>query len=177
MNATLQDRDSDDESPEEDRGPVAITPRTWMCYDSLLPKLEKLKQASLKFESQSQVTISKVFRGFVGLLYDARAGLNVAHDDVSVPDDLKLFCSAFRKKLLNLMDDTEQVFLWATAAMLDGRIKTTKFAQCIWSREYRHEWPSVVGLWTSRKRLDEHVAREIIHMVREMPMSRHCFGE
>ena len=100
----------------------------------------------------------------------------MAHDDVSVPDDLKLFCSAFWNKLLNLMDDTEQVFLWATAAMLDGRIQTTKFAQCIWSKDCRHEWPNVVREWTIPKRLNERVAREIINMVREMPMSRHCFG-
>ena len=44
----------------------------------------------------------------------------------------------FRKKLLKLLDNLEQFFLWVVAAMLDGR--RTGFDWLSWMWDNKHEW-------------------------------------
>ena len=47
----------------------------------------------------------------------------------------------FRWKLLKLLDDVEQFFLWVVAVVLDGRKTNFDYLAPIW--DHRDEWPNV----------------------------------
>ena len=48
-----------------------------------------------------------------------------------------IFVNTFRQKLLTLLDDVEQFFLWVVAAMLDGRRIGFDWLNLMW--ENKHE--------------------------------------
>ena len=127
--------------------------------------MEKLKRSSVTLESQSEVTISKVLRIFVGLLYSPKHGLYVfraREDEYSTR-----FCTAFRKKLLDEIDDVEQVFLWATVATLDGRLRTLAWLADIWTR-HKTEWPELTARFKRLNDLKAEVRKHIIKTVSTM---------
>ena len=47
----------------------------------------------------------------------------------------------FRRKLLTLLDDVEQFFLWVVVATLDGRKTNFDWLAPIW--DHRDEWSNV----------------------------------
>ena len=51
------------------------------------------------------------------------------------------FVDTFRKKILMLLNDAEQFFLWVVAAMLDRRRIGSGWFNLVW--ENKHEWPNV----------------------------------
>ena len=51
------------------------------------------------------------------------------------------FVNTFRRKLLTLLDDVEQFFLWVVAAALDGRKTNLEWLAPIW--DHKDEWPNV----------------------------------
>ena len=51
------------------------------------------------------------------------------------------FVNTFGRKLLTLLDDVEQVFLWVVAAMLDGRKTNFDWLALVW--DHIDEWPNV----------------------------------
>ena len=51
------------------------------------------------------------------------------------------FVDTFRKKLMMLLDDVEQFFLWVVAATLNGRRIGFNWLNPVW--ENKREWPNV----------------------------------
>ena len=51
------------------------------------------------------------------------------------------FVDSFQSKLLMLLDDVEQFFLWAIAVVLDGRKMGFDWLKCLW--EHNNEWPNI----------------------------------
>ena len=51
------------------------------------------------------------------------------------------FVDMFRWKLLKLLDDVEQLFLWVVKATLDGRKTNFDWLALVW--DHRDEWPNV----------------------------------
>ena len=81
--------------------------------------MELIKQLSVLFKSSTEATIHDTLDYFLRLLYDKlergpkrRVGSYIVFNT---------FVNIFRRKLLTLLDDVEQFFLWVVAAMLDGR--------------------------------------------------------
>ena len=69
------------------------------------------------------------------------------------------FVHTFRKKLLMLLDDVEQFFLWVVAAMLDGRRIGFDWLNLVWENKY--EWPNV----TKQFRSVHHLMSEVEHNI------------
>ena len=65
------------------------------------------------------------------------------------------FMDTFRKKLLMLLDDVEQFFMWVVAAMLDGRRIGFDWLNPVW--ENKREWPNV----TKQFRCVHHLMSEV----------------
>ena len=81
--------------------------------------MEPSKQLSLMLEFSTEATIHDTLDYFLRLLYDKlergpkrRVGSCIVFNT---------FMNKFRRKLLALLDDVEQFFLWVVAATLDGR--------------------------------------------------------
>ena len=69
------------------------------------------------------------------------------------------FVDTFRKKLLMLLDDVEQFFLWVVAAMLDGRRIGFDWLNHVW--ENKREWPNVSKQFRSVHHLMSEVEQNI----------------
>ena len=81
--------------------------------------MEPIKQLSVLLESSKEAMIHDTLDYFLRLLYDKLERgpkRRVASSSV-----LNTFVNTFRWKLLTLLDDVEQFFLWVLAAALDGR--------------------------------------------------------
>ena len=61
------------------------------------------------------------------------------------------FVDTFRKKLLMLLDDVEQLFLWFVDGMLDGRRIGFDWLNPVW--ENKREWPNVTKEYISTHHL------------------------
>ena len=74
------------------------------------------------------------------------------------------FVDTFREKLLMLLDDVEQFFLWVVAAALDGRKTNFDWLRPVWDN--RHEWPNVTKKYRNIHQLMLDVRRNIAEQVR-----------
>ena len=78
-----------------------------------------MKQLSLLLESSTKFTIYNTLDYFLRLLYEKLEASSKRFAGGYAM--FNTFVDTFRKKLLMLLDDVEQYFLWVVAAMLDGR--------------------------------------------------------
>ena len=74
------------------------------------------------------------------------------------------FMDTFRKKLLMLLDDVEQFFLWVVVAMLDGRRISFDWLNPVW--ENKCEWPNVTKLVQKHTPFDVRGGTNIADQVR-----------
>ena len=61
------------------------------------------------------------------------------------------FCTGFRKKLLDSIDDPEYVYMLGIATLLDGTHRSVKFMEATWSVQLQQEWKRVTKQWGSFK--------------------------
>jgi hypothetical protein len=61
------------------------------------------------------------------------------------------FCTGFRKKLLDSIDDPEYVYMLGIATLLDGTHRSVKFMEAAWSVQLQQEWKRVTTQWGSFK--------------------------
>ena len=95
--------------------------------------MKVLKIVSIKLESNKHVTISHVLYFFLQLLYKTKSGLrfdNIMSNHYVYACE---FCTGFRKKLLDSIDDPEYVYMLGIATLLGGTHKSVKFMEATWS--------------------------------------------
>ena len=99
---------------------------------------EPSKQLSVLLESSTEATIHDMLDYFLRLLYDKlERGSKRRVRSCTV---FNTFVNMFRRKLLTLLDDVEQFFLWVVAAALDGRKTNLDWLALVW--DHRDEWPN-----------------------------------
>ena len=134
----------------------------WRSYEDLEECMEPVKQLSLLLESSTEPTIHNTLDYFLRLLYDKLELSPKRH--IAACAMFNTFMDTFRKKLLMLLDDVEQFFLWVVAAMLDGRRIGFDWLNPVW--ENKREWPNVTKEYRSRSNLMSDVQRNIVDQVR-----------
>ena len=124
-----------------------------------------LKIVSVKLESNEYVTTSHVLCFFWQLLYETKSGLRVDRIISNHYVYACEFCTGFRKKLLDSIDDPENVYMLEIATLLDGTHKSVKFMEAAWSVQLQQEWKRVRTQWGSFKEFFNALHGGIIDMV------------
>ena len=75
------------------------------------------------------------------------------------------FCTGFRKKLLDSIDDPEYVYMLGIATLLDGTHISLKFMEAAWSVQLQNEWKLVTTQWGSFKEFCNALQGGIIDIV------------
>ena len=101
--------------------------------------MEPVKKLSLLLESSTEPTIHSTLDYFLRLLHE-RLETSPKRRVVACAM-YNTFVDTFRKKLLMLLDDVEQFFMWVVAAMLDGRRIGFDWLNPVWDNKL--EWPNV----------------------------------
>ena len=120
--------------------------------------MEPIKQLSILLESSTEATIHDTLDYFLRLLYNKlerglkrRVGLCIVFNT---------FMNTFRRKLLMLLDDVEQFFLWVVAATLDGRKTNLDWLAPVW--DHRDEWLNVIDKYRNVFQLQLEVERNLV---------------
>ena len=124
-----------------------------------------LKIVSIKLESNKHVTISHVLYFFWKLLYETKSGLRVDRIMSNHYVYARGFCTGFRKKLLDSIDDPEYVYILGIATSLDGTHISVKFMEAAWSVQLQQEWKRVTTQWGSFKEIFKALQGGITDMV------------
>ena len=111
----------------------------WSSYEDLEECMEPMKQLSLLLESSIEPTIHIILDHFLRLLYQVFGTSPKRHIGACVV--FNTFVDTFRQKLLMLLDNVEQFFLWVVVAMLDGRRTSFEWLNLVW--ENKHKWQNV----------------------------------
>ena len=127
--------------------------------------MKVLKAVSIKLESNKHVTISHVLYFFWQLLYETKSGLRVDRIMSNHYVYAREFCTGFRKKLLDSIDDPEYVYMLGIATLLDGTHRSVKFMEAAWSVQLQQEWKRVTTEWGSFKEFFDALQGGIIDMV------------
>ena len=124
--------------------------------------MEPIKQLSVLFESSTEAMMHDTLDYFLRLLYDKlergpkrRVGLCIVFNT---------FVNTFRQKLLTILDDVEQFFLWVVAAMLDGRKTNLDLLAPVW--DHRDEWPNVADKYRNVCHLQLEVEQNLVEQMR-----------
>ena len=130
------------------------------AFHQVVDALGKIRQMSLLAEQCTEVTMSSVMQFCQRLLYDPK-GLQVQRASRGAPVQVvkTLFLREFRKKLLTLLDDVNQVFTWCMAAFVDGRRSQCLPAKMIF--ENPDEWPNCYKYWKNFKGLKEELSTSL----------------
>ena len=101
--------------------------------------MEPIKQLSVLLESSMEATIHDTLDYFLRFLYDKlERGTKRRVGSCTV---FNTFVNTFGQKLLTLLNDVEQFFVWVVAAMLDGRKTNFNWLALVW--DHRDELPNV----------------------------------
>ena len=111
--------------------------------------MEPLKKLSLLLEPSTKPTIHNTLDYILDLLCH-KLGKSLISGDPAC-QVFNEFVDNFRSKLLTLLDDVEQFFLWAVAAVLDGRKIGFDWLKPVW--EHNDEWPNVTERYPSLSKL------------------------
>ena len=124
--------------------------------------MEPIKQLSVLLESSTEATIHDTLDYFLRILYDKlERGAKWRVGSCTV---FNTFVNTFRRKLLTLLDDVEQFFLWVVAAALDGRKTNLEWLAPVW--DHRGEWPNVTKKYRNVCQLQLEVERNLVDQVR-----------
>ena len=124
--------------------------------------MEPIKQLNVLLESSTEATIHDTLDYFLRLLYEKlergpkrRVGSCIMFNT---------FVNTFRRKLLTLLDNVEQFFLWVVAAVLDGRKTNFNWLAPIW--DHRDEWPNITNKYRNVCQLLFEVEQNLVEQVR-----------
>ena len=92
--------------------------------------MKPIKQLSILLESSTEATIHDTLVYLLRLLYDKLE--RGAKTQVGSCTVFNIFVNTFRRKLLMLLDDVEQFFLWVVAVALDGRKTNLDWLALVW---------------------------------------------
>ena len=92
-----------------------INLKYWWSYEDLEECIEPMKKLSLLLESSTEPTTHNTLDYFLRLLYERLETAPKRH--VATCAMYNTFMDMFRKKLLMLLDDVDQFFMWVVAAM------------------------------------------------------------
>ena len=134
----------------------------WRSYEDLELCMEPIKQLSVLLESSMEATIHDMLDYFLRLLYEKLE--RGAKRRVGSCTVFNTFVNMFRRKLLTLLDDVEQFFLWVVAAALDGRKTNLEWLAPIW--DHKDEWPNVTKKYRNVCQLQLEVERNLVDHVR-----------
>ena len=104
---------------------------------------------SLLLEPLTEATIYNILDYFLALLYHKLGKSPKSRDPGH--EVFNEFVGNFQSKLLMLLDDVEQFFLWAAAVGLDGRKIGFDWLKPMW--EHNDEWPNVTERYPSLSKL------------------------
>ena len=96
-----------------------IHEKYWRSYEDLEQCMEPIKQLSVLLESSMEATIHDKLESGPKKRFGSCIVFNT-------------FMDMFRWKLLTLLDDVEQFFLWVVTAALDGRKTSLEWLAPIW---------------------------------------------
>ena len=91
----------------------------WRSYEDLEQCMEPIKQLSALLESSTEATIHDTLDNFLRLLFDRLERAPKRH--VGSCTIFNTLMNTFRQKLLTLLDDVEQFFLWVVTVAMVGR--------------------------------------------------------
>ena len=100
-------------------------------------------------EPSTEATIHNTLDYSVALLYH-KLGKSPKSGDPTC-EVFNEFVDNFRSKLLMLLDDMEQFFLWAVATVLDGRKIDFDWLKPV--GEHNNEWPNMTKRYPSLSKL------------------------
>ena len=98
-----------------------------------------MKQLTLLLECSTELTIHNTLDYFIRLLFEVLESSPKRRIEAYAM--FNTFVETFRKKLLMLLDDVEQFFLWVVVVMLDGRRIGSDWLNSVW--ETKCEWKNV----------------------------------
>ena len=124
--------------------------------------MEPIKQLSVLLESSTESTIHGTLDYFLRLLYDKLE--RAPKRRVGSRTMFNTFVNMFRQKLLPLLDDVEQFFLWVAAATLDGTNTNFDWLAPVW--DHRDEWPNVTNKYRNIYQLQFEVEQNLVEQVR-----------
>ena len=107
--------------------------------------MEPMKTLSILLESSTEATIHDTLDYFLRLLYEVLE--TAPKRRIGACTVFNTFVDVFRRKLLKLVDDVEQFFLWVVAAALDGRKTNFDWLVLVW--DHKDEWPNVTKEYKS----------------------------
>ena len=124
--------------------------------------MEPIKQLSVLLESSMEATIHDTLDYFLRLLYEKlERGPKRRVGSCTV---FNTFVNTFRRKLLTLLDDVEQFFLWVVAAALDGRKTNLEWLAPVW--DHKDEWLNVTKKYRNVYQLQLEVEQNLVDQVR-----------
>ena len=132
----------------------------WQCYQELEECLELLKQLSLLLEPSTEATIHNTLDYFLPLYQ--KSGKSPKSGDPTC-EVFNEFIDNFQSKLLTLLDDMEQFFLWAVVVVLDERKIGFDWLKPVW--EHNDEWPSVTERYPCLSKLKAELQQNIAEQV------------
>ena len=109
-----------------------IPANAWACYRSLLPVMESIKELSVRCEGETYVTISDVLYNVLKLLYDR---MPAGDERWSGQPYVAEFVVHFRRKLVEIIDEEDILYMWSLAAIVDGRRSSLHFLRRMWDCE------------------------------------------
>ena len=115
--------------------------------------MEPVKRLSLLLKSSTKPTIHNMLDYSLRLLYERLETSPKRH--VPACAMYNTFVDTFGKKLLMLLDDVEQFFMWVVAAILDRRRIGFDWLNPMWDN--KHDWPNV----TKEFRIVHHLMSEV----------------
>ena len=74
------------------------------------------------------------------------------------------FVNTFRRKLLTVLEDVEQLFLWVVVAAMDGRKTNLDWLALVW--DHRDEWLNVTDKYKNVCQLQLELERNLVDQVR-----------
>ena len=111
----------------------------WWSYKDLEDCIEPVKTMSILLESSTEATIHDMLDYFLRRLYEVLE--TAPKRRLGACTIINTFMDVFRWKLLKLLDNVEQFFLWVVMVVLDGRKTNFDWVSPIW--DHRDEWLNV----------------------------------
>ena len=124
--------------------------------------MEPIKEQSVLLQSSTEAMIHDTLDYFLSLLYDKLE--RGPKRRVGSCTMFNTFVDTFRWKLLTLLNDVEQFFLWVVAAALNGKKTNLDWLAPVW--DHMDEWPNVTEKYRNVFQLQLEVEWNLVEQVR-----------
>ena len=139
---------------------LTVSDSAWQTIREVVDALAPIKDVSERLEGDTYVTISDALYFLLKMLYDR---LQLSSTAAAQYPDKCLFLIAFKRKLLEQLDDVNIVYSWGLAAFLDGRRSHLQWARRIW--ENARDWPNTIDHYPSLTAFKNNLVAETGAMV------------